>query len=276
MPEETKKIDAPTDQPDTSKADVAKQPTGEGEGDPKTPVGPYRPEGLPDHLYGESEKDIIDKLFKGYKGARDELSKSGKSQVPEKADDYKLDLPEDLAKSVLRPGEDGKDPMFEAMRLAAHKHGIPADKALAWVSDFYTAAAELSNAQGDGQSDADFDYKKLGGADKAKPIVDGVVAAMNGLLSRGVLEQSDVDELYLYTLHSEGVTALRKLIEATGDKIIPAKSESGGDGKTVNEAVLKQRVSDPRYRHGSKDFDQAFYDETTKMFEEFYGTEIVA
>lgn len=280
MSDDQKKTDTPADPAaNAGKTPAADPPKKDADGDGNKPdpaVAPYRPDGLPDHLYGESEKDIIDKLFKGYKGARDELSKSGKNQVPEKLDDYKIELPDELAKAVLRPDKDGKDPVFEVMRTAAHKHGIPADKAQAWVSDFYKSALELQGGEGDGASDADFEYAQLGGADKAKPIVDGVVAGLNGLMGRGLLDQSDVDELTLSTLHSQGVQALRKLIAATGEKMIPNKSEGGVVGGQVTEETLHKRVADPRYRHGSKEFDQKFFDDTTKMFEEFYSSDNAA
>ncbi|MDP2207053.1 MAG: hypothetical protein Q8K65_12195, partial [Alphaproteobacteria bacterium] len=70
----------------------------------------YRPEGLPDHFAGKDDRETIDKLHKAVDGFRKEQGKKG---VPETPDGYELALPDDIKQKVLRPGEDGKDALFE-------------------------------------------------------------------------------------------------------------------------------------------------------------------
>lgn len=237
---------------------------------------PYRPEGLPDHFYGKSEKDVIDNLFKAYKGSREELSKAGKQAVPDKIDDYKLELPEDLAKSILVLDADGKDHIFESMRGVFHKNGIPADKAIDVILELNRLNTERNKKIAEEIPPADFDFKEMGGLDKAKPIIEAVTANLNGLLSTKKLNESEVEELKYLTAHSGGLGALKKLLELTGEKIIPKSMDAGHSGSEITEAVLNARVADKRYQAGTKHFDIEFYEQTTKMFEEFYKEENVA
>ena len=67
-PEDGAGAAAPAGSPDPGGA--GGQATG-GEGSPS----PYRPEGLPDHLYGASDRETLDKVFGAYKPAREAIAR---------------------------------------------------------------------------------------------------------------------------------------------------------------------------------------------------------
>jgi hypothetical protein len=237
----------------------------------------YRPKDMPDHFLGANDQETIDRLNKAYMGARSELA--GKNGVPEKLDDYKIELPEEIASVALKPGEDGKDAIFEGMRGTFHQLGIAPEKAQTLAVEFYkhvAAAVAAGKPPGDGdggeEPSADFEYKALGGADKAKPVVDATNTFLKGLQGSGKISEATMKELQLLTFHSDGLQALNELRPLMGEKPIPFNLEGGsGEGK-ITEAMLNDRVADPRYRRGGKQFSQEFYDKTTEMFAELYGT----
>lgn len=245
----------------TQKTDVTKTPD---------PAAPYRPEGLPEHLAGADEKETLDKVFKAYDGARRELGK--KSGVAEKPDDYKIDLPEDLSKKILRPGEDGKDALFETVRTLFHEGGVNPGVAAGVMTKFYEAVAAQADekTQGDQkQLDAmDADFKEFGGPDKAKGVIDANAAWITGLKTKGIIDDKDAAEMAANLQWGAGLRWLDKLRVLTGEKPIPADmgKQSGGDAMT--EENLHAMMRDERYW---KTKDPAYIAEVTGAFQEFYN-----
>ncbi len=239
-----------------------------GEGDaPKI----YRPDGLPDHFAGENDNETIDKLFKAVEGYR---KKQGEG-APKTADEYAFEEPEDFKGKLLRPGEDGKDPILEKFKPIAHKHGLSNEAFQDMALEFSKSLMELGD--GDGGEDggngdaADFEYESYGGADAAKPVVDGVTTWAQGLKTQGKLTDADIEEINLMSMHSQGLGVLSKLRELTGEKPIPKGEGAASANKEVTQEMLNERVADPRYRSGSKEFDLAFYEETVEMFKKVYN-----
>ncbi len=238
----------------------------EGNAEPKL----HRPEGLPDHLAGANNQETIDKLYGAYAGARETISKAG--EVPAKPEEYTLDLADDIKAKLLKPGEDGVDPMLSKFQHIAHEFGVSKKAFNGMIGKLYeTFAEQMAEQEKNAPPPLDFDYKDMGGADKAKPTVDAVTAWANGLKASGKLDDGDLQEIQLLSLHTPGLRVLSKLREMTGEKPIPANLDGKGGGAALTEADLNKRVSDPRYRKGTKDFDQKFYDETTEMFQSFYA-----
>ncbi len=93
-------------------------------GQPAAGAGsPYRPEGLPDTMFGKDDRETIDKLKASVDGYRQRDSGRG---VPEAVDAYQaLDLaavPDDL-KGFM--GAVAKDPQFAEVSQIAFKHKVP-------------------------------------------------------------------------------------------------------------------------------------------------------
>lgn len=228
----------------------------------------YRPEGIADHLVGKTDQETIDNLHKTVANFRKDLSKKG---VPENPDGYELDLPDDLKDKVLHLDKDGKDPAFEAIKPIAHKYGIPKDALSGFISEVYPALLAQSGTgdgtDGDGgEFAADFDFKSLGGADKAAPQIEGATVWVDGLERNGKITPAIAKELKLMTTHSEGLQALLAVRGLTGEAKIPARVDGDTPPDGITEESVRARVNDPQYWN-----DPEFRAETTRQFEALYA-----
>lgn len=250
-------------------ADTHKAGTG-GEGGGKNEAGApqlYKPKGLDEQFLGKSDQETIDKLQKAYTGARTELSKKGKD-VPAKPDDYKIELPEEALNLLVKPGEDGKDAVFEAVKKVAHENGVTNKGLTAVMATVAEAIKGMQGEGGEGESTADFDFKELGGLEKAKPLQDSAIGRAMGLKAQGKLTDQQVEEVKLAVQYGEGLSLVSALLDAAGEIEIPADiGSSSGNGEITLEQ-LRARVADPKYH---KEQDPEFIAETTKMFQQFYG-----
>lgn len=244
-------------------ADNATPPPAGGEG-PKV----YKPEGIPDQWLGATDQETIDKALKAYKGARDELAR--KKGVPEKFEDYKIELPKELEEKFLVKNEEGVDPVFEALRKAAWEKGASPDVALAMATALYEAAhVKPEDGDGEGSQNLDFEYGSFGGAEKAKPVIDAVSAWAKGQLTQGVLDEQDVEEILISISHDRGLKVFDKLRVRTGEKPIPVNLGGGKETSQKTEKELREMMQDPRYW---RDKDKAYIEEVTAGFQKLYGT----
>lgn len=83
------------------------------------PSDAYRPEGLPDHLFGGSNNETIDRLWKAFDGYR--KAEGDRGAVPEKPEGYGFDASDKLKPFVQHFDQ---DPVYGAVRGIAHKAGI--------------------------------------------------------------------------------------------------------------------------------------------------------
>ena len=261
---------APAPAPGTSPAPAPAAPPAPAPGPSPSPAAAgevYKPEGLPDHLLGKDDKETIDKLKNAVDGFRKDLSKKG---VPENQDGYTLELPDDIKNKLLKPGEDGKDPLLEKMKPILHKNNIPVQAFQELATTFYGAVAEMAgnlDKNPDGTPVADFEFKDHGGADKAKPLIDGTEIWIKGLQQSQKISEKAAKELQIMTGYGEGLSALLELRTAMGEKTIP-KDLGGGGKPEVTKDQLDSRVQDERYWLKK---DPEFIRETTEMFQKFYG-----
>jgi len=240
----------------------------------KAPAGAYRPDGLPDHLFGKDDKETIDKLNGVVAGIRKDLAKKG---VPETPDKYDIKLPDDIAAKVLKPGKDGKDPMLEKFKPLFHKRGISNDAATEMVVELYKAVAEMGGAaDGDAPAGAeedagDFDFKAMGGIEKAQPVIDAQNAWLGSLEKGEKLSKSTIHELRLLTTHSQGVAALNEIRTLMGEQPIPGNLD-GESAPAPTVAEVEARMLDDRYwKQGAK--DETFIAETRRLLKDAHKAE---
>ncbi|PZQ48889.1 MAG: hypothetical protein DI551_00735 [Micavibrio aeruginosavorus] len=231
------------------------------------PPSAYRPEGMPDHYAGKTDNETIDNLYKAVDGYRKQQSKD--RGIPENINDYKTDLPDDVASILIRPGEDGKDPIWEHMRGIAHKRGISSEDFVELAKEWGMQMHQAAQAQATGEGMPDFDFKELGGAEKAQATIDGANAFLMGLKNTQKLSDKAFEELSLLSLHSQGLKALGELQAAMGVKPIPAKIEGQepAAGEKTQEQ-LNEMMRDERYW---KTKDPAFIREVTEGFQKLYN-----
>lgn len=244
------------------------------DGDEEAPKA-YVPDGMPEHLIGETDQETIDKALKAYKGARDELAK--KYNIPERIDDYQIEFSDEEKEKFLSPDEDGNDPVFNALRESAFKNGIPAEKAAAWARDLFEMVhSDIDDkVQDKTESTVDAKFEKIGGPEKAEPIKKANEAWIQGLQNQGIIDEDDAAEMSLLTQYGEGLRWLDKVRTAVaGEKPIPADlSGDTGGGETLSEAKLTEMMRDPRYWK-SKDPD--YIKQVEAGFKKLYGGEKVA
>lgn len=223
----------------------------------------YRPDGLPDHYAGENNHATIDNLFKAVEGYR--------KSAPKTADEYTFEEPEELKGKLLRLNDDGKDPILEKFKPIAHKHGMTNEAFRDVALELSKSLMELGGNGNEVDDSADFEYESYGGAEAAKPVVDGVTVWAQGLKNQGKLSDADVEEISLAVQYDQGLNVWNKVREMTGEKPIPKGDGAPGGKVQITEEMLNARVSDPRYIAGTREFDPAFYKETTEMFQELYN-----
>lgn len=243
-------------------ANAAEQPAEEK---PEEAPSVYKPEGLPDHMLGKDEKETLDKLFKAYKGARDELA--GKSPLPEKLEDYTIELAEEDARRFLNPGEDGVDPVFEVFRKSAYEQGIPAEKAAKFVKNVYE---EITATAAEENKKMDASFETFGGEAKAKAVIDANAAWISALENQGVLSKEEADDMKLHTQYGAGLRWIDKIRQSLGgEKAIPVNLDGDPQSGKMTEAELHAMMKDERYW---KTKDKAYVEKVTKKFQEFYGS----
>lgn len=251
---------------DTPPADNAQKPADNpdnGKPAPDAATELYKPEGIAEHFLGKDNKETIDKLTAAVAGFRKDLSKK---DVPENADGYTLELPDDIKAKVIKPGEDGKDPLLEKMKPILHKHHIPKAAFQEIATQFYNEVAAIADGattKPDGTPLADFEFKELGGVDKAKPLIEGTEVWIKGLEQSQKISAKAAEELKIMAGYGEGLATLMELRAAMGEKPIPKNLEgTAPDG--ITEAMIMERWADPRsWQMGA--MDDAFIAETRAM-----------
>ena len=235
----------------------------------------YRPEGMPDHYVGTTDQETIDALYKAVDGFRKEQSK-GKN-IPEKAEDYTFDVPEDLDGKIFKFDDDGKDPMLERLKPIALKHGMTKEAFGDMVLDFGQALLEFGDAGADasgsdlGENAPDFDYQAFGGEEKVKPLLDGVQVWVKGLRNADKIDDQIADEIAFASQHGAGLKMVNFFREQMGEKPIPVDMSDPVSADAMTEDKLNEMVADDRYKVGHPKFEKSFHDKVTKAFDEFYN-----
>lgn len=240
-------------------------------GDPAPKTGPYRPDGLPDHLVGADEKETIDRLAKAYDGARKELG--GKKNVPEKLDDYKIELPKEIAEKVLQSGEDGKDPVFEKIRGILHANGVDPQVGVALTQGLYEEVLVKLNEKAatvDGTyNELDPEFKSFGDAAAAEPVIEANKAWITGLKTKGVIDDKDAEEMLMHVGYGVGLKWIDKIrTKISGEQPIPVNMDTPKAGGDLSKEKLDEMMQDERYW---KTKDPDYIAEVTKNFQKFYN-----
>lgn len=240
---------------------------GKGEGDGGD-GGAYRPEGLPEHLAGDSERTTIDKLFTAYKGARTELAKKqGEAAAPESPDKYTL--PED---STINQDDEA----LPVVQKVFHEAGLSQKQFEAVMGKIGPALQEAGLLEADLTEEQAAEamaqeLEKLG--PNGQKQVDSAVAWLRMLEGKGVLNEKGVMGMMLaFGDKSDGIKALNAIRTYYGEKNIPMGDPTVGDG-SMTEAELYQAVADPRYKPGTEKYDPAFRKKVDDQFRKFYGEE---
>lgn len=236
-----------------------------GQAEP-SPAG-YRPEGLPDHLYGATDRETIDKLHKAYGPAREFISRAG--SVPDDPAGYAWTPSEAVAPYVP---DHGNDPVVKITQQAAKAAGI-GDKAYGtfmgaimdglvgsgMLDDPYSADAERAIIAGDVTDPAE----RTKAADKASREAIGYV---DMLAEQGKIGKDTAD--FIKGRSDRG--HMIRFIQAARAMAAPASGVAmGGGGATgqVTRADLQKRQADPRNQFGNPAYDAEYAAETNRLYQ---------
>lgn len=267
-----------TDGQSSAGGSLAGEKGGQSQGQQQGGAAPYRPEGLPDHLFGKDEKDTIDRLLGAYKGARGSLGERG--ALPDKPDGYRLEASEKLKPYVENFD---KDPVFAATREIFHKAGItdkqfnavvgpwleklidgglvdaPVDVQAQLMSLAPASAATLDDAGKKAEATKRINAN-LAWVDTAK--LQGTFPTVDD--GRGG-KASPVADFFAAALASDprahaAIEWLRGGSEQTRPAMPGGQAPAG-----VTQEGLAARINDPRNDPRSQKFDRTFAEETDRL-----------
>jgi hypothetical protein len=246
------------------------QPGGGGAG-----PSPYRPNGLPDHYAGASDRETIDRLFGAVNGFRQKQGEAG--AVPADADAYTFE-----ATDTLKPYVAGfdKDPVYKAIRGIAHKAGMT-DKVFKafmpgvlehFVSSELVAApvdpkAMLRNLAPASLASASDAEKETAGAKR----VQDAVAWVDGAKAGNTMPEDVAEFCAAGAASDPRASAAIDWLRGARTETRPALNGGGQGGGGPSEADLEARLNDPRNIPGKPDYSAAFAEETDQLYRKRYG-----
>lgn len=231
----------------------------------------YKPQGLPEHLVGQSDRETIDRLNNAYKGARDELAK-GKPVIPN-AGEYQFNWSDSVK---AHGGIAADDEAVQAFAAIAHEHGYTQQQIDA-IPKFFDKLVEK------GVIEPPFDSAKLltdlapagyKGTPEEKQAKGGErLASAEAWIKQLDPQTHGFDdamkqELRLLTTSGPGVKVIEALMKSGMN---PSVSPGGGTtAPAITKADLDARVADKRNDAMNEKFDPAFADETRRLFRQLY------
>lgn len=232
---------------------------------------PYRPDGLPEHLAGASDKETIDRLHDAYSGARRELSTRG--VPPENVEEYTLDLAGTPAEH-LAIGAD--DPALTSFRGLAKEFGLTKEQ-FGIVPKFLAQAVESGlidkpmSPQELAASLAPADFR---GDDAARIAAGEERQRQAGAFATLFAANHKLDdaarlELQSLTYSPAGLAVL----EAMNKAGMQTSVQTGGAGASGVPSAddLRRRQADPRNDRTSPKYDPNFAKQTRELYKQVHG-----
>jgi len=227
---------------------------------------PYRPEGLPETMYGENDQETIDKMQAALKGYRD---RDARQVVPEDAAAYadfsEFDAPTEL-KTYFEDLKD--DPIMKGLSDWALQEGKDVGEFQATVAKAFEFAqqnnllvpmidqvAEQAKLVPEALANAPQDKRDAA----AKARVDAAEQFINLQVQNEVFSKevgANAAAMLLDT--AEGVQFIEALSGMSGGSTAANVGQQSGG---VNHADLQERSKLPKNTPSHPDFDQASYDQ---------------
>jgi len=243
-----------------------------GAGDP--PAGPYRPEGLPDHLFGKSDKETVDALFKAFNGYRTAESQRAEKFgiIPKDIAGYKANLADDLKPYVP---ELDKDPVYNNFQKRAAELGITDKQFDGLVNGFFKDTIALGGVEKPYDAEAEREAlipqaEMADPAERAREVdrrSRDAIAYMDVLTTRG-LDPASADMVKGMLDTAAGI----KLVEYFRNQARETQPSLQGNATGVTREDLQKRTADPRNDPRDPKYDQAFATETSRLYRQVLGS----
>lgn len=237
---------------------------GEGEGDKSgaKPGAKERPADIPENFWDATKGEVkVDALVKSWKDSRAALTAKGAAaeKPPEKAEDYKLPMPEGASKEMA--DKIAGDETWKAIQASAHKAGVSQKQLDALAAPYLEAliktGVQLQSPEAQKaaiEKAMEDELKALGKEGPA--LLRDLGAWGNGLKDKGLLSPDEHREFLITASTAPGVRMLAKLRELSGERAMPIdpsalEVEGGsmqdyydlmGAGKTAEAAKLLERL----------------------------------
>ena len=270
---------------------------GAGSGTPPPPAAgvqppaaagqPYRPQGLPETMFGDDDRGTIDKMAEALKGYRTRDSERG---IPDKVDAY---MAFDLANvdATVKPHMEGlvNDPLYKAVADVALAEKVPVGAMQKIVTTLYGEAVKAGVFEGFLDVAAERaqllpdSAKALAKADQDKAIDARMqenedflnLLAKPGEDGKALLEGKDAEHVKLMLMDSAAGNRFLEFFRAQMTGAGRAQPLGGGAGAgaaggTSREA-LRARMAAPEMQVGHPKFSQAAYDQLMADYQKLLG-----
>lgn len=236
----------------------------------------YKPEGLDQHLIGQTDRETIDRMTARLTGLRTELAqKTPGPAIPEKPDAYEFKW-SDKVKGVGGIASD--DAAVREFATIAHKHKFTQEQIDA-IPEFFDTLVEkglVDKPFDSGKLLADLAPETFRGSDedrqaKGAERLGQVENWIAQLAPAHGFDDAMKSEMRLLTMSPPGVKVLETLMKAGSNQSF-SPGGGGGAQPAVTKAAVEARVADPRNDAMHPKFDEAFANQTREMFKQLYPT----
>lgn len=224
-------------------------------------ASPFRPEGLPDHLFGKSDQETIGNLWKATQGFRERMG-----DVPKEAAGYEFKPSEAVAPFVA---DIHNNAFFNGtVREAALKAGLGQRQMQGFVNAVIEGMAKdgllapASSPEKEAEALAPGERDPRARLAKASTMVREAVAFLDGWKADGL--PADVAEQLTGMLDKAPLVKFLHWANQAPQGVRPALA---GTTAGITEADLNKRLADPRGIMGTKVYDKAFAEETTRLLQ---------
>ena len=206
-----------------------------------------RPDYIPEKFWSDEDGPDIENLAKSYRELETKF-RAGKHKAPEEYD---------LTDLKLKPD----DPVVASYQEWAKDNGVTQEA----FESLANKIIEISGGAAEQQEyDQNAELDKLG--PNATEIIKSNKGWQQGLQTKGILTDADMDEMNAWGFTADGQKLIQKMRNLMGEKITVPLSAPEAMGETTLEDLYGM-VRDPRYKA-----EPAFRKDVEKKFEQFHGS----
>lgn len=241
---------------------------------------PYRPEGLPETMFGKDDRETMDKMANAIKGYRGREAQVGKDPDAYKAFDF------DKMDAALKPHMQGlaDDPIMDAVAKYAHENKMPVPLAQGLIATAYGEAIKAGVLEGFVDVKAERaallpETAKSLPADQQDAAIDARLQANEDWVKlqvqHGLPQEVATHMLNMLMDTAKGNQALEffrsKMTGEGSAQPNAGGSGPGGGGGALTAAKLQERAALPQNTAGHPLFDRASYDALQEDYRKLHG-----
>lgn len=222
----------------------------------------YRPDGLEENYFGETDQETIDKLMAGIKDAT--------PQLPEDVSGY------EFTPAVGLEGYFGEkdDPLLNSAKAAALKNGITPDVLQSFINDTFgdPVAKGVIAPPFNPKAEIDGLAKMLGGDSKvAEKAINDADAIAGNLAKTMGLPEAAASFFEGMAETASGVMVIRAIQKMAGEKGVALGGQDAGATTHFSRETLKNMSADPRIDPQTTKYDPDLRKKYDDSYKALYG-----